>query len=216
MTSEPLHPGVLGRADEMTALAGAVRRLVAATVSNRAGASEVAAFAAELSDAADRLEAHVPDPPPSVTDVTGGTSLDGATMAECMPFDVVIGRCSPLALPVEISFEPPRAIGRAEFTSPYEGPPGCVHGAVIAAAFDIVLTAANIIAGAPGLTVSLTTNYRLPTRLHELATFEAWVDRTDERRVYTRGRIVQRGSVTVEAEGVFARLDGGRARALVE
>jgi acyl-coenzyme A thioesterase PaaI-like protein len=89
---------------------------------------------------------------------------------------------------------------------PYEGPPGCVHGAVIAATFDIVLTAANMLAKAPGLTVSLSTRYRRPTRLHVESRFEAWVERVDDRRTYTHGRIVQGDMVTVESEGIFARL----------
>jgi acyl-coenzyme A thioesterase PaaI-like protein len=152
----------------------------------------------------------VPEPPPHITETgRSGTIDDGFTMAERMPFDVVIGRYTPLALPVEIEFDGDRAIGRATFTTPYEGPPGCVHGAVIAATFDIVLTAANMAAKAAGLTVTLEISYRRPTLLHEEARFEAWVERVEERRVFTRGRIVQRGSVTVEAGGVFAPLSPG-------
>jgi acyl-coenzyme A thioesterase PaaI-like protein len=215
VADEALNPGTDGRAAEMAGLADVVRRLIAATVLNRAEAAEVAEIASELGALADRLEAHIPDPPPPVTNVGArGPMVDGSTMAERMAFDVVIGRYSPLALPVEISFEPHRAIGRAEFTAPYEGPPGCVHGAVIAATFDIVLTAANIINQTPGLTVSLTTKYHLPTLLHEVARFEAWVARVDEKRVYTHGQIVQRDAITVEAEGVFARVDRHRTRTI--
>ena len=217
MTTDGLNPGTTGRAAEMRALADSVRRLVAATVLNRADAAQVATFAAELDAIAERLERTIPDPPPHVTSVGArGPMGDGATMAERMAFDVVIGPYSPLALPVEISLEPPRAVGRATFTSPYEGPPGCVHGAVIAATFDIVLTAANIINATPGLTVSLTTRYHLPTLLHENTTFEAWVERTEGRRVYTHGQVVQRGEVTVEAEGVFALVDRDRTTTIAQ
>ena len=58
-----------------------------------------------------------------------------------MPYDVVVGPFNPLALPVVLDFEPPKALGRAAFDVAYEGAPGCVHGAVLAATFDIVLTA---------------------------------------------------------------------------
>jgi acyl-coenzyme A thioesterase PaaI-like protein len=177
--------------------------------------------ALQVRAAADRLEAHVPEPPPPVTHIPPPESLPppgrgtrADAMATGMAFDVVIGAYSPLALPVEISFEPPGAVGRGRFTLPYEGPPGCVHGAVIAATFDIILTAANMAAGTAGPTVSLTTKYRRPTLLQEDARFEAWVERTEERRVFTAGRVVQRGAVTVEAEGVFALIDQSRTRAL--
>jgi len=215
MTSEGLHPATARRATERAGLADVVRRLVAATVLNRADAAEVASIAADLDAIADRLERHVPDPPPAVTNMgSRGPMADGATMAERMAFDVVIGRYSPLALPVEISFAPPKAVGRASFTAPYEGPPSCVHGAVIAATFDIVLTAANVVNGTAGPTVSLTMRYHLPTLLHEATTFEAWVERIEGRRVHTHGQVVQRGEVTVEAEGVFAMLGTDRTKAM--
>jgi acyl-coenzyme A thioesterase PaaI-like protein len=218
MAPEASHPGTVGRPDELAELAEAVRRLIAATVTNRASSAELSVCTKELDAITERLETHVPDPAPHITQTGGsGSILDGPTMAERMPFDVVIGRYTPLALPVEIEFDGDRAIGHASFTTPYEGPPGCVHGAVIAATFDIVLTAANMVANAAGLTVSLSMRYRRPTLLHEDAQFEAWVERVAERRVHTRGRILQRGVVTVEAEGVFARLQSGQhLRARVE
>ena len=209
--SSASHPGIDGRAEEMAALARSVRRVLAATVVNRAPAVQVTEFARELDALAARIEEHVPHPEPHITETgRSGTITDGSVMAQRMPFDVVIGRYSPLALPVEIDFEGERAIGRAVFTRPYEGPPGCVHGAVLAATFDIVLTAANLAANAAGLTVSLTIGYKRPTLLHEEARFEAWVERVEERRVFTRGHIVQRGEVTVESEGVFAPLRPGQ------
>ncbi|MBV8951181.1 MAG: PaaI family thioesterase [Actinobacteria bacterium] len=217
------HPGITGRVTEMADLTRAVRRLIAATVLNRAPARSVAEIAAGLHTLADRLERHIPDPPPPVTNMTrtatngaAAVSAGGDAMAENMAYDVVIGPYSPLAVPVSITFDPPKAIGRARFSLPYEGPPGCVHGAVIAATFDIVLTAANIVGGAAGPTVSLTTRYLRPTLLHEEASFEAWVDRTEGRRVFTRGRLVQRGATTVEAEGTFALIDHSRTRRLGE
>jgi acyl-coenzyme A thioesterase PaaI-like protein len=205
------HSGIAGRSEEMGELALAVRRIIAATVTNRAPPNEVEQLARELDALAARLEQHVPDPTPHITETgRSGAIDDGFTMAERMPFDVVIGRYTPLALPIEIEFDGERAVGHATFTTPYEGPPGCVHGAVIAASFDIVLTAANMAAKTAGLTVTLEVGYRRPTLLHEEARFEAWVERIEERRVFTRGHILQRGVVTVEAQGVFAPLAHGQ------
>ena len=85
------------------------------------------------------------------------------SLAAAMPFDVVIGSCNPVALPLTIEFDPPKAIGHAVFTAPYEGAPGCVHGAVLAGAFDIMLTAANVIAAGAGPTVTLSIRYLKPT-----------------------------------------------------
>jgi acyl-CoA thioesterase FadM len=129
-----------------------------------------------------------------------------------MPFDIVVGGFNPLALPVRLAFEPPRALGYATFTTAYEGAPGCVHGGALAATFDIVFTAANAIAEATGPTVRLDVRYRRPTLIGEEAVFEAWVTEVTARRVFSKGRIVQGGTVTVEAEGEFAILDHARIR----
>ena len=213
--SREMHPSVVGRADEMTALADAVRRLIAATMLNRAPAADVERVARDVDEVARQLEQHVPDPPPPVTNMQGGGVVaDDGSFADHMAFDFVVGRFNPMALPIVVSFEPERVVGRGQFTLPYEGPPGCVHGAVIAASFDIVLTAANILAGAAGPTVSLTTRYRRPTLLHVESVLEAWVERVEGARVHTRGRLLQGEKVTVECEGVFAVLDRERTISL--
>jgi acyl-coenzyme A thioesterase PaaI-like protein len=190
-----------------------VRRLVVATVTNAAPADETRRIADDVHAIAARLEAHVADPPfPRFV----ATPDDGTPMAYRMPFDAVIGPYNPLALPVTVTVDNGVAVGRANFTTPYEGPPGCVQGGVIAATFDIVLSVANRAAEAAGPTVSLTMRYRRPTLLHRDLVVEAEVVETDGRRTRTTGRIVQDGHVTVEAEGVFAVLDTAAIAALRE
>ena len=211
-TPAAVHPSIAGREAEMARLVAVVRRLVELTVTNQAAAAELERVAEDLELVADRFADHAAEGPPVITWMDSG-GIDGQmpdAMADRMAFDVVIGPYSPLALPVVLAFEPPRAIGRATFTAPYEGPPGCIHGAVIAATFDIMLTAANILVDAAGPTVRLATRFRRPTLLHEEAVFEAWVDRREGDRTYTQGRLLQRGVVTVEAEGTFAAIDPRR------
>ena len=135
-------------------------------------------------------------------------------MAAAMPFDVIIGSCNPVALPLAVEFDPPRAIGRATFTPIYEGAPGCVHGAILAGAFDIMLTAANIIADVAGPTVNLAVRYLKPTLIAQPAVFEAWVTELTDRRTFSQGRLIQAGVVTVEAHGEFVNMDRSRIGAM--
>ena len=132
-----------------------------------------------------------------------------------MPFDMVVGTCNPVAPPIEIWFDPPKAVGKVVFTPQYEGAPGCVHGAAIAAAFDIVLTAANVVAGAAGPTVELT--HPLPAAHHHrrrVRRFESGVTEVTDRRTYSTGRLLQDGVVTVEATGEFVNLSRERINAM--
>ena len=59
----------------------------------------------------------------------------------------------------------PGVRGDAWFDYPYEGPPTCVHGGVIAETFDEMLGAANMVADNPAMTGTLTIRYRKPTPL---------------------------------------------------
>ncbi|MSO79659.1 MAG: PaaI family thioesterase [Acidimicrobiia bacterium] len=204
------HPSVSGRERELRALTDVVRRLIGLTVTNTADASDTVALTAELSAVADRISAHVPNPvPPRLgPDRPAHGAFDG------MPYDVVHGRYNPLAIPVEMHNEHPKAIGIVTFTTPYEGPPGCVHGGVLAGVFDMVLTAANLLDDAAGPTVELTINYRKPTLLHTETRFEAWVEGRKGRVTTAAGRALQDDKVTVEAIGKFIKLEREQVIAL--
>ena len=103
---------------------------------------------------------------------------------------------------------------RARFTTPYEGPPGCVHGAVIAGAFDQVFNIANLMSGTAGPTAELTLRYRNPTPLHREVVFEAQIEEVDGRKIRTTGRLRCGDTVTVEASGLFIGIGRDRAMAL--
>jgi acyl-coenzyme A thioesterase PaaI-like protein len=137
-----------------------------------------------------------------------------SSLTEAMPFDMVVGSCNPVAPPIELWFDPPKAFGRVVFTPPYEGAPGCVHGAAIAAAFDIILTAANVVADAAGPTVVLSIRYLKPTILGIDTEFESEVTEVTDRRTYSVGRLIQDGVVKVEATGEFVNLSRERINAM--
>ncbi len=198
-------------------LAEAVRRLMALTVTAAAPPGVLADAARRMEDLVGELEPHVPvagEVPVARYADRSVPPGEAATLAAAMPFDVVIGSCNPMALPVTIVFDPPKAVGTASFTAPYEGAPGCVHGAVIAGAFDIMLTAANIVAGAAGPTVNLSLRYLKPTLIDRPVVFESWVTERTDRRIHSRGVLRQGEVVTVEATGEFATLDRSRIEAM--
>jgi acyl-coenzyme A thioesterase PaaI-like protein len=202
---------------ERQELADAVRRLMAATVTAAASPDELAEVAAMVQVAVDRLEAvgASGSGPPIARYGEDPRSSDGQSpLAHWMPFDVIVGRCNPVAPPVTVTFEGERAIGHVVFTATYEGAPGCVHGAVIAGTFDIILTAANVLADAAGPTTELSIRYLRPTLVGVPSRFESWVTAADGRRTSSRGQLIQEGQVTVEAEGVFAPLSRARIDAL--
>jgi acyl-coenzyme A thioesterase PaaI-like protein len=194
-------------------LAAAVRRLMTMVVASSASPDILLDATERAARLADELSPYVPAAGAVPTARFAEYELargSAATMAEAMPFDMIVGSCNPLAPPITIEFQPPKAIGTARFTPQYEGAPGCVHGAALAGAFDIILTAANFMANAAGPTVELTIRYRKPTLIAQPAVFEAWVTEKTRRRIHSRGQLIQDGVVTVEAFGEFADMERSR------
>jgi hypothetical protein len=59
--------------------------------------------------------------------VLGELTAGQLDLASRMPFDVIVGRHNPLALPLAISFDPPKALLTGTFTRQYEGPPASLE-----------------------------------------------------------------------------------------
>jgi acyl-coenzyme A thioesterase PaaI-like protein len=116
--------------------------------------------------------------------------------------NAVVGLRNAVAPPLTIVAEG-RGV-RSSFTlgAAYEGPPGSVHGGVLALVLDQMLGEAAGAGGKPGMTATLTLAYRRPTALGDLAS-EAWIERSDGIKTWARGEISTGDGVTVEAEGLF-------------
>jgi acyl-coenzyme A thioesterase PaaI-like protein len=78
-----------------------------------------------------------------------------------------------------------------------------VHGGIIAAVFDEVLSMANVITGKAGFTGTLTIKYHRKTPLN--TPIELWgVNlRQEGRKQISRGEMRVNGEVTASAEGLF-------------
>jgi acyl-coenzyme A thioesterase PaaI-like protein len=194
-------------------LAEAVRTLMSATVCADAPADALVDLAGRVDTLARELATYGPEPgsgPVARYSDDPDLATDASALAARMPFDMIIGAANPLSPPLVMEIDPPKAIGRTLFSAPFQGAPGCVHGAALAGVFDIVLTAANSIANAAGPTKSLSIRYRKPTLLSEPCVFEGWVTRIEGRRTFSQGRLLQGGIVTVEAEGEFVAVSADR------
>lgn len=119
--------------------------------------------------------------------------------------NAVVGLRNPLAVPLKIvkDKEAGRASAEFELNALYEGPPGQVHGGVVALVLDQVFGEAAAAGGTPGMTGTLTLRYQLNTPLGPCSA-SAWVDRRDGVKTIVKGELRRAdGTVTVTAEGIF-------------
>lgn len=116
----------------------------------------------------------------------------------------VIGRSNVLAPPAEFELLDDGTV-RSEVTLglEYQGPPGCVHGGIMALMFDAVLGRANHHAGTTGMTMYLDLDYRSPTPILEPIVITGRQVRVDGRKVWSQGAIHHRDRLCATAEGLF-------------
>ena len=196
---------------ELRRLAAATREVIERLVATRAPLEELAV-------AADRLEA--------VAEALGrypqGRLYEGfAEVANAgdphafFDHSPLVGLSNPLAPPLQLEVADGIVRGRARFGSAYEGPPGCVHGGHIAAAFDELLGMTQSLGGIPGMTGTLTIRYRRPTPLHTELRFEGELLRVEGRKKFTEGRLYAGEELTAEADGIFISVDFSRITELM-
>jgi acyl-coenzyme A thioesterase PaaI-like protein len=192
-------------------LAAAMRLVIGRLVESNAPENELAAAADGLERYAERLATH-----PRLRRLEGfAESANAGDIAAFFDQSPVIGLSNPLAPPIAVRRSGERsAEAHARFGAAYEGPPGCVHGGWVAAAFDEVLGFVQSLAGSPGFTGTLTVRYRKPTPLHTDLRFEVWVTGTERRKTFAEGRLFAGDVLTAEAEAIFVSADRARFQEL--
>jgi acyl-coenzyme A thioesterase PaaI-like protein len=164
--------------------------------------------AAEFADRLDRLRTR---------QVSWEVSEAGLEPRDFVEHSPLSGRSNPLAPPMvtQIVEEPDGTYyvtGTVVFGAAYEGPPGHVHGGLVAAMFDELLGFAQLSAGFTG---SLTVRYRKPTPLHKTLTMKAWPAHVDGRKRIIKGTCHYGETLLSDAEGLFiAPRDGDYRTAL--
>ena len=191
---------------DLRRLVDALRLVTDQVVRTGAPPEVLARAAAAVEEAAGILEPLTPPWAPSVP----ALPLGDLQPHDYFPFSPMIGFYNPLAPPVLLEVEGVEVRGHATIGSAYEGPPGCVHGGVIAALFDELLGVANITSGVGAMTGTLTIKYRSPTPLLTPLTFAARTNSIEGRKVFTSGTIHAGDRLCAEADGIFIQVEQSR------
>jgi acyl-coenzyme A thioesterase PaaI-like protein len=213
--------------EERRRLAEAMRLVIERLIASDAPEDELRVAADRLEQYAERLATHPRRrryegaAESALAEAPAAAAGPAAGEARRMPgpghfdFSPLIGRSNPLAPPIFVRAEEGRVHAEALFGSAYEGPPGCLHGGYVAAAFDEVLGFAQSLTGNPGMTGRLEVSYRSPTPLHTLLRFEAWVEGVVGRKITARSTLHAGDRLCAEATGLFISIKPGTFEKLV-
>jgi acyl-coenzyme A thioesterase PaaI-like protein len=186
-------------------LADATRLLIDRLVATEAPDDVIAAATAEVAAAAARFEGI------RQTDLYGFSEMANAGGRTDPLYDhsPLIGIANPLAPPMDIREQDGMVVANAIFGQAYEGPPGCVHGGYVAAAFDELLGATQALSGAPGMTGTLSIRYESPTPLNVPLRYEGRLAGVERRKIFTEGACYAGDRLTAKATGIFISMQPG-------
>jgi acyl-coenzyme A thioesterase PaaI-like protein len=205
--TEPPPEWMTHRRSELRRLASAMRRIIGTLSATAAPDDVVTSAADELEALAEQFEAMKYGSNYegfAETAMAHGDGGDRHASFEQSPF---IGQANPLSPPLRLELIDDEVHAWGTFGTQYEGPPACVHGGFIAAAFDEVLGATQSMSGNPGMTGRLTIHYRSPTPLHTELHFVGRLDRIEGRKIFTQGQLFADDRLCAEAEGLFISID---------
>lgn len=190
----------------LKALADATRLLVDRLVATDAPDEVIAAATALVAEAAAGFEGY------HQGSLYGFSEMANAGKREDPLYDhsPLIGIGNPLAPPMTIREEDRVIVASVRFGQAYEGPPGCVHGGYVAAAFDELLGATQSLSGAPGMTGTLTIRYESPTPLHTDLRLEGRLVGVERRKIFTEGACYAGDRLTATAKGTFISMQPGQ------
>lgn len=188
-----------GRRAEAHRIAAAMRRVIDRLVQFAAPEESLRAAADALEKYAERLAQY----PISRAYEGFAESANAGNTDAFFDHSPLMGLANPLAPPMRLTAVGDKVVGHANFGVAYEGPPGYVHGGLLAAAFDELLGMTQSLTGNPGMTATLSVRYRKPTPLLTELVFEGRVTKTEGRKILTHGTVAADGVVTAEAEGLF-------------
>lgn len=117
------------------------------------------------------------------------------------------GAANPNGLGLQVAFSKDRVHGTATLDRRHGGAPGFAHGGALAALMDDLFGYVLVALNRPGVTATITLDYRSPALLERLLNLTAWCERTDGRKLYMRGEIREGHTLVAEGRAMFFQVE---------
>ena len=192
-------------------IAAAMQQLSERLIRAEASQAELEQWAAALEQVAET----VGQPERRDTRAANRRVFSGAATADdifdMMDFDPAGGLSNPVSPPLRFIKETPEGVEAEVYLGlHYQGPPGRVHGGVIAMLLDAVLSRAMHASFKIGVTGTLNVRYLAGTPIETTVRFTARLREMDGRKMFIEGGVFAGEEQTVQAEGIFLQPRFGR------
>jgi hypothetical protein len=189
-------------------IAASLKSITEQLVRMEASPDELAAYAAELASLNGRIGQHGKRDFPSMLARLVQGEATRQDLLDVLDFEILTGQSTPLSLPLQLWLDGTTVRGKANYGLPWQGPPGRVHGGVLALTMDILLAKTQDFFPNLGMTGTLNLRYLAATPLNTEVTLEASVQRIEGRKLFCEGRILVGERVSVEASGIWISAAG--------
>ncbi len=122
---------------------------------------------------------------------------------DIVDYEIFTGLSTPISPPMTLWIDGDVVRGKANLGLPFQGPPGRVHGGIVAAMLDVLMAKTQDITGTLGVTGTLNIRFIRGTPLKTDIDMEARVLRTEGRKLFCEGRFYVNGEQTVHADGIW-------------
>jgi uncharacterized protein (TIGR00369 family) len=115
------------------------------------------------------------------------------------------GLVNPMGLHLNFAQEPDGSVVcNTQVSNNYEGPPGCLHGGIIATLLDEAMSKANRARGVVAMTRKMDVEYLRPVPSGQPIRIESSVTRSEGRKHWTEAQILNsEGELLAKASGLF-------------
>ena len=121
----------------------------------------------------------------------------------------VSGRNSAESMKLEPTIKNHNVYAKYVFKEKFHGPPGLVHGGILASVLDDVMGYTPVTQNIMAFTAKLEINYIFPVSIDKEFEIFAWAHKIDGKKVYAESIIKREDKVYVEGKGLFIDLGIG-------